>query len=91
MLSYLLKRFIKQPVELPKQTEVYVSPIDDLNETLNKAIEDWKSKQPKLKTTDMLDCWIERKNNPDGITWLVRLQTQRPLYEAAWYRDRKNR
>lgn len=55
-------------------------PIDELDELLHKAMDDWMARQPQVSKFEALECWIERKDNLEGTTWVVRLQPLQPLY-----------
>lgn len=74
MFSFLFSK--KQPVE----TKPSKGPIEDLDEMLNQTLEDWKALQQQMPRSEAVSCWLDRKDNMEGTTWLVRLGPQTPPY-----------
>ncbi len=74
MFSFLFPK--KQPVE----TKPSKGPIEDLDEMLNQTLENWKACQQQMPRSEAVTCWLDRKDNMDGTTWLVRLGPQTPPY-----------
>jgi hypothetical protein len=74
MFSFLFSK--KKPVE----TKPSKGPIEDLDEMLNQTLEEWKARQQHLPRSEAVSCWLDRKDNMEGTTWLVRLGPQTPPY-----------
>jgi hypothetical protein len=70
-----------------KKIENHVAPkppAEELDEMLHQAIEEWKLRHPSQHHTDALECWIVRNNKMEGMQWVVRLQSQQPMYDVGF-------
>lgn len=78
MIRRLINLFTQSKDNIEIEQPIQKDPIKDLDEILNQALEEWKVNNPESSKT--LECWIARKDNLEGTTWICRLQPQQPIY-----------